>query len=817
MSANESRARASPLLITYTEFPRVDGWAMSRRDDVEWMAFVRGVVQARSYPHRKACPLISFCEYGEAVDEHHDIPRYGANVLRAGGCEIDYDGGKVSMAEGAAKFETAGVTCVLHTTGRHTPKRPRWRVILPFSEAAPPAKRRELVGRANRVLGGIAAPESFKLAQAYYLGRVDGVPYETRVVEGTRTIDEAGELEPLYPPGKANGEDAAAPGETPDKSDDRVVAALKKFKLHIRNGGKGKHFVRCPWMALHTPDEQGNKSSGDTEACYFELGSIINGVRHDTGTFKCMHTHCATRGLKDLLDYLGLAPRAAGDEPDEEPWTDEPLNLFAKFAAPPLVAADLPHEIAEYPALYAEATGFDPTLTLSSALAVMAAAIPDQIQVCANSATRHFASARLWVMSLGRPGAAKSPGHAAMREPLDRLNVELFENWQAEKAAWEKEKEGTPPPQPTVVVNNVTLEAMSEALLQNERGVLFANDEAMSWLGSMDQYRSGGLDGDRAEWLRLFDGGHHVVHRIKRGTVFVKNWGASVLTATTPAALEQVARHLPEDGLLQRVMVFHVRSRQITSVDSDRGEIEAARERYTATVHRLWGLMPKEHSGVVPLAPEARSLLRRWEADSIKRQEAFGALSTALESHLAKYGTFALRLALTFHCAKVVNLADPAARDPARWPIGGATFAQVFRFLRREQQHAFALYLGLGKSATYELARDIARTILARHTASGTVQRRELMQAMPAFRKAERRAQDDALHLMIDAGWLRVDDSGYQKAAPARFLVDPNLTARFAKIAAEERERRAIARAAIAESAQDRAAEWDADSDEPKC
>jgi hypothetical protein len=496
---------------------------------------------------------------------------------------------------------------------------------------------------------------------------------------------------------------------------------------------------------------------------------------------------------------------------DADPWTDEPLNLFAKFAARPLVAAELPPEIAEYPALYAEQTGFDPTLTLSSALAVMAAAIPDQIQLCANSATRHFASARLWVMSLGRPGAAKSPAQKAMREPLDRLNVELYESWKAEAAACEKEKT-PPPPQPTAVVNNVTIEAMSEALVNNERGVLYANDEAMSWLGSMDQYRSGGMDGDRAEWLRMFDGGHHVVHRIRRGTVFVKNWGASVLTATTPAALEKVARHLPEDGLLQRVMVFHVRSRQVACTDSGRGEIEAARDRYTATIHRLWGLMPKAHNGVVPLSPEARSLFTAWEADLIQRQEALGALSTALESHIAKYSTFALRLALTFHCAQVVNMADTRARDPAAYPITAATFGQVFRFLHRVQQHAFALYLGLGKSASYELARDIARTILARHTTSGTVQRRELMQTTMSFRKADRSAQDDALQLLVDAGWLRPDTSGYPKAG-ARYTVNPHLASRFATLAVEERERRAIAREAIAEAAQDRRAELGEDAD----
>jgi len=58
--------------------------------------------------------------------------------------------------------------------------------------------------------------------------------------------------------------------------------------------------------------------------------------------------------------------------------------------------------------------------------------------------------------------------------------------------------------------------------------------------------------------MRLYDGGPHQVDRIKRGSFFVKNWGASELTATTPAALTRLASKLPTDCLFQRFMVFAV-------------------------------------------------------------------------------------------------------------------------------------------------------------------------------------------------------------------------------------------------------------------
>ena len=58
-----------------------------------------------------------------------------------------------------------------------------------------------------------------------------------------------------------------------------------------------------------------------------------------------------------------------------------------------------------------------------------------------------------------------------------------------------------------------------------------------------------------------YDGGPHQVNRIKRGAFFVQNWGSSLLSATTPAALGKVAHKLPDDGLLQRLLLVVVRAR----------------------------------------------------------------------------------------------------------------------------------------------------------------------------------------------------------------------------------------------------------------
>src|SRR6185312_12096114 len=78
------------------------------------------------------------------------------------------------------------------------------------------------------------------------------------------------------------------------------------------------------------------------------------------------------------------------DDRQAEEWPD-PVNIFAELSAPPFVESDAPAELAAYPFLYAEQTGIDAGISLMAAIVAAAAAIPDQIQVCASSGSNWFA------------------------------------------------------------------------------------------------------------------------------------------------------------------------------------------------------------------------------------------------------------------------------------------------------------------------------------------------------------------------------------------------------------------------------------------
>jgi hypothetical protein len=259
-------------------------------------------------------------------------------------------------------------------------------------------------------------------------------------------------------------------------------------------------------------------------------------------------------------------------------------------------------------------------------------------------------------------------------------------------------------------------------------------------------------------------------------------------------------RALPEDGLLQRF---------IPIIGSAKGEprpvegLEGVRKAFHQTVQRLFDAQPRAHKGCVPLSLPATNFLRDWERRHNLRQEAFGSVEPALESHLAKYPGFLLRITLTLHAANVVNHEHEQSRDPAAFPVPLATIECAARLLKRISLHALALYVNRSTgSEAYTIAREVGRAILARGWR--TVARRNLIHSVRAFRSAAPELQDSTLRLLVDMGWLAEAEGGYSKPTPARYAVNPKLQPKFAALAARERERRAIIREAIAEAVEHR-------------
>jgi hypothetical protein len=197
--------------------------------------------------------------------------RSDATLDRLWGAEGDYDGELVPVEQAAAKIQASGIEALLYETASSSPERPRWRVIAPASReyAGPTDELRNLrakwVARINGVLGGILAPESFVLSQAFYIGGVEGKPPITVITTAGEPIDFRPDLDAgaIFKNGTSNPTARTRPAvafldDDPIDSDDdprllrecqlRVIGFARRWGVGTSPAGDRAHRL-VQWLA----------------------------------------------------------------------------------------------------------------------------------------------------------------------------------------------------------------------------------------------------------------------------------------------------------------------------------------------------------------------------------------------------------------------------------------------------------------------------------------------------------------------------------------------------------------------------------------
>lgn len=353
------------IVLQATLFPDLSGHARRERS-LPWSKWTEHLRSPRTYPAKERMPLIKLARFGDARSDAGSF-RHDANIVMVDGVEGDYDGGEVTLADAATMLAGSDVRAVVYSSPSSTPERPRWRVLAPLSEPCEPSRRREYVGRLNAVLGGILAPESFVLSQAFYIGRAEtAAHYEVQEVAGERCIDEIA-VEPRYPVNGHAGNGAhvgALSAATEAVDTDPILRALRERALLKRQVKAGTWAITCPWESEHTT------TGGDAATAY--LQASFDG-RQSAG-FSCKHGHCADRRLGDLLLFLGLrepAKRAiaranAPGAPEHHPFAVDAPGLESGAAPwPEPLAAEAYHGLAgEFVRMVEPDTEADPAALL---------------------------------------------------------------------------------------------------------------------------------------------------------------------------------------------------------------------------------------------------------------------------------------------------------------------------------------------------------------------------------------------------------------------------------------------------------------------
>ncbi len=190
-------------------------------------------------------------------------------------------------------------------TASSTPDAPRERVVVELSE---PVDRHQGMAIGELVIADVHAefgaavrvdPCTFRAEQPCFLpvGDVKAFYLLGEPLDVPRWLEQAPPPRPGPPPATADVAELA------DARMRWVVGRLADCRLLTRplDNGKGYAIV-CPWQRLHTSADPPGSSA---TALLFPAEG--NGWH---GGFRCLHSHCAHRGLRDLLEVLRAATRA---------------------------------------------------------------------------------------------------------------------------------------------------------------------------------------------------------------------------------------------------------------------------------------------------------------------------------------------------------------------------------------------------------------------------------------------------------------------------------------------------------------------------
>lgn len=323
--------------------------------------------------------------------------------------------------------------------------------------------------------------------------------------------------------------------------------------------------------------------------------------------------------------------------------------------------------------------------------------------------------ANLYLALVAKSGLGKSPCTRAFLGAIYRAekawNAEWNEShnlWQEEVEAWQDTKRkarrgegGDPGPKPEqpkrrqLILDDATIESITDALTENPRGLLWCRDELAGLLMDMDKYA--GKDGaTKTRLMSAYDSGSWKVSRTNKARIgFIEHATLSIFGTVQPKTLAGIfCGHDAASGFLPRFLfVRAVQDKPATWTDvcfdgRDRSRIDALAAALLALDFGDDG-----KPVIIGVDAEAKGLYRAWH-DRLAMESWMGT-DDDTDSLLSKLRGQCLRFALILHEMHAAVL----ERDD-RTPITEETMAGAIAlsdWLREHQGHAWKLIGSAGQ------------------------------------------------------------------------------------------------------------------------
>jgi hypothetical protein len=278
----------------------------------------------------------------------------------------------------------------------------------------------------------------------------------------------------------------------------------------------------------------------------------------------------------------------------------------------------------------------------------------------------HIQTASIYSIAIAESGAGKSPAAKMAWNPLKKIQVDNGKRHKAAVEGYEDEMrahalkvklarkndevEPKPPAKPKFErtwVDNTTIEALAGLLEGNPNGLAIFQDELSGWLGSFDQYKSGGKGDTRQQFIRIWSGDTVAIDRKNEPEpVIIHDPFITVSGSIQPRLIEKMDAER-EDGFINRFLMVYPEPH--FSQENDHEISLESEQSYEDLVENLYDLRPEVESEDPPTRVtfnlDARELYKKYSNELASRAGNPGNPQTLRETY-PKLRAYLARLCL---------------------------------------------------------------------------------------------------------------------------------------------------------------------------
>jgi len=263
----------------------------------------------------------------------------------------------------------------------------------------------------------------------------------------------------------------------------------------------------------------------------------------------------------------------------------------------------------------------------------------------------------LYVVLVANPGINKSQSLGTAYKPLDNIDAKLYEEYisamkfyEEQKAAFAREKSTEQPKKPILrktIVRDCTLEAATQVLSFNRRGIVSYSDEMAGFFKNMNRYTKGS---DQEAWLQFWSGVRLTVDRIGKEPVSIPDPWVSLVGTIQPAVLDEIAKdNRSQNGFTDRILFVYPKGLERSLWP---------KMKFDPTFNQRWGKIIKrlteidfnvdrggaQVSNYLLFSARAEEILMQWQEKNKYEDEQYS--STIIDGISAKMEIYVLRFAL---------------------------------------------------------------------------------------------------------------------------------------------------------------------------